>query len=165
MTWFFENPVRVAQLQLAVESWEGTPFRAYGAAKGPRGGVDCVRLAYEVLTECEAIPQGKQFPKYSMDFTMHEHRSPICEYIDSELAGYLHRIPLAKKLQEMELLPGDLLGFRLGNAVHHVSVYAGERRMLQAFKPVGARLLSVDDATFAHRCEVVYRASDGEVAL
>lgn len=152
MSYYFDDPAHREALRIEALSWVGTPFRAYANVKGERGGIDCVRLAYSVLSNIGALPSGKKFPVYSMDFTLHSEKSPICDFIETELASHLERLDIDSKIQ-----PGDLLGFEIGKAVHHLALVVDDHSMLQSVKPHGTRLVSLGDTTFMKRLAVIYR--------
>jgi cell wall-associated NlpC family hydrolase len=155
MSDYFDKAERLTALRDEAESWLGTPFRAYACVKGEQGGTDCVRLAYGVLSAIGVIPQGKEFPTYSMDFTLHSKHSPIIDFIDTELTAYFEKLP-----PETIIKPGDLLGFKIGKAVHHLSIVVDQEVMLQSVKPIGTRLVSLGDTTFMKRLAVIYRAKE-----
>lgn len=80
---FFADPARVAQLQKEIDSWLGTPFHAGSKAKGRTGGVDCIRLN-EAIAIALGVVEPFNFPRVPMDFTQHNERSIVLEFLRGE---------------------------------------------------------------------------------
>lgn len=114
---WFSTPQRIARLHASAESWLGTPFSANGSTKGERGGVSCQKLIGSIYREvgCAdiAIPEA-----------------PMCHWKfsrESLIEKFMATIPDRVALLEegrptRDLQPGDLLGFRLGQCVHHLGI-------------------------------------------
>lgn len=81
--WFFSDPARVAQLRAEIDSWLETPFHAYSKAKGRTGGVDCIRLN-EAIAVALGVVEPFEFPRVPMDFTQHNDRSIVLEFLRGE---------------------------------------------------------------------------------
>ncbi len=189
MKYFFEDIDHVAALLEEAESWVGTPFMAYGKAKGPGGGVDCARICEAVMINCGVV-EPFEFPMTPMDYTMHNDRSLVLEYLRGQIkTGSPPRTDpqskrLARHFEEVKgfrvqgsesetrnlnpepfpnpepflILPGDLLAFRVGRAVNHLTVALDAIHFLHCLKPVGTVIANLQDSTFAPRLQTVFRA-------
>lgn len=167
--WFFDEHDRVAALQLEAESWIGTPFREHSKAKGAAGGVDCVGLC-----ECIELAAGVggslpfRFPRTPMDYSMHNDRSILLEYMrgevwrDPQSARLKHifaELPDVRELGHgVVIMPGDLLGFKIGRAVHHLAVALDDEHFIHAFRGIGTVIATLQDSTFASRLHTLFRA-------
>ncbi len=163
--YFFEDIDHAAALLAEAESWEGTPFVAYSKAKGPGGGVDCVRLCEAIMVATGAA-EPFEFPQTPMDFTLHSDRSLVLEYLRGAYAGDLKQ---SKRLSRMfkeipmpigylTIIPGDLLAFRVGRAVNHLTVALDHERFIHCLRPIGTVVATLQDSTFAPRLHAVFRA-------
>ncbi|MDR2462204.1 MAG: C40 family peptidase [Verrucomicrobiales bacterium] len=156
--YYFEQPEHLAALREEAAAWLGTPFRYGAAVRGAGGGTDCARMSYAIFTAIGATPAGKVFPSASADYTVHHADSPIDDFFRTELAAEFERLPVtADGAADSAIRAGDVLGFRIGKAVHHLAIVIDSGRMLQCVKPHGARLVSLQDSTFMKRLAVVYR--------
>lgn len=163
--WFFDDAGNVARLLAEVESWAGTPFREYSKAKGPGGGVDCVRLCESILCNV-GLMDPFEFPRVPMDFTQHQERSIILEYLrghawrdaqSARLSRIFAELGINERLRGW-ILPGDLLAFKIGKAVNHLGVALNDHDFVHCFRPVGVVPGTLKDATFAKRLQTVFRA-------
>lgn len=92
------------------ESWVGTPYRGWSCLKGC--GTDCGQLIYGIFRNCGLV-QELDLPKdYSLQVAQHQVST---EYVDT-VATFFREIP------EAEVLPGDLVVFKLGLAYSHAAV-------------------------------------------
>jgi cell wall-associated NlpC family hydrolase len=163
--YFFDDPDRVIALQLEAQSWIGTPFREYSKAKGKAGGVDCVNLC-ECLLTAVGVGGAKRFsfPATPMDYSQHCDRSVILEFLRGEAKDRQSKrlakifVELLPPVLAITIMPGDLLAFKIGRAVHHVAVALDERRFIHTFRGIGTITSDITDSTFEKRLHTVFRA-------
>ncbi len=149
-------------LSSEAHSWIGTPFAKGGGAKGKGGGVDCIHLVSEVFAR--AVGTGRiAFPEYTLDEQGHTHEPRLERYLDAHpqllKIAALHEDVKRKALllDGLPLRHGDLIGFRVGNEVHHLGIAVGGRAFIHCVRRMGTILSYCDDATFERRIMVVYR--------
>lgn len=150
-TWF-STPERIALLNTVAASWIGTPFVANSRCKGKRGGVSCQMLAEQIYVECGCpLPFGAE--KGSMRWSGVSKDSLIVEYL-ADKSAFMSCLN-SPKIED--LLPGDLLGFRIGGCVHHVGVYLGDGRFIHCMRGSSTLLCSISDPTFSRRLGCLWR--------
>jgi cell wall-associated NlpC family hydrolase len=165
--YFFDDPDRVIALHDEALSWIGTPFREYSKAKGKAGGVDCVNLCECMLTAV-GVGGAKRFsfPATPMDYSMHCDRSVILEFLRGQAKDRQSK-RLAKIFVELDpvidlefepIMPGDLLAFKIGRAVHHLGVALDYRNFIHTFRGIGTLTSDITDSTFEKRLHTVFRA-------
>jgi len=112
------------------ESWVGCPFHDCAALKGV--GVDCANLVAKVFEEAclvDSIP----IPPYTPHFFLHKGEELLCD----ELLKYAHEIP------ENEVLPADLVVYKVGRAYAHVAIVCEwPSYVIHAHKPSRAVIAS-----------------------
>lgn len=143
MTSWFNTPERVAALESAAVSWVGTPFAANSSAKGR--GVSCHKLAGALYEEAGfgvvEVP----------DVPIAHARFSTTSFVLAFFAG-------RQDFYEVrDILPGDVLGFRIGKCVHHLGVALTGGRFAHAIDGIGATIASIDDATWLNRLERIWR--------
>lgn len=105
----------------SARSWIGTPFVAKASVKG--SGVDCVHLALALYTE-SGFPLQIDLPEYGLF-------DGACRRPDDAgpVTDWLRHSRRFEKVWPSEyglnMRCGDLLAFRLGDAVHHLGVALG----------------------------------------
>ncbi len=141
-TWF-NTPERIAALESAASSWVGTPFAPNSSAKGK--GVSCHTLAGALYAEAG-------FGQVEVpDVPIAHARFSTTSFV---IAFFAAR---ADFVEVRDILPGDVLGFRIGRSVHHIGVALPGGRFSHAIDGIGATLASIDDATWLHRLEHIWR--------
>lgn len=172
MTIYFSDAERAAALLAEMERWVGTPFFPDSCAAGPGGGVDCLRLAEELMVATGAVPTRGCFPATPMDWSLHSREDKITPWLDGTaedphsavLAGIFRRVyERPPEADEHECLPvemmlGDLLLYRVGHCINHLGVAAGKLSMLHVMRPLGCDLVRCDVEPFSPRLMRVYRA-------
>lgn len=119
--YFSGDYTRVGKLFRAVESWEGTPFRARSLVKGPGGGVDCAGFVGAVFSEIGAIPQAISIPPYTLNHAEHSDESLLRSWFESPLVR-----PHVRRVDEAEPhLDGDIVFPRVGRVEHHLGIRLG----------------------------------------
>ena len=108
------------------ESWIGTRFHDCAGLKGV--GVDCANLVAKVFEEA-ALVETINIPHYTPHFYLHSEGEILCE----ELLKY------AREITEAEILPADLVVYKIGRAFAHVAIVCEwPRYVIHAHKPSGA---------------------------
>lgn len=183
--WFFSEPALIDALRAEIDSWLGTPFHAGSQARGRTGGVDCIRLCEAIMIAVKVV-EPFTFPRVPMDFTQHQDRSIILEFLRGEyrleirdpssggrdkesapidpqstrLAARFAVIPhpASRTSHPASLLPGDLLTFEIGKAVNHLGIVYDDSRFLHCFTKIGTVLANITDPTFSSRLHTIFRA-------
>jgi cell wall-associated NlpC family hydrolase len=105
----------IAQLTLldaAAHRWVGTPFGTGDPIPGVRA--TCHKLVAEILREAGLLPAEAQIPDGPLRHSHYSDRSLIAEWFDGDGANWF--APISPGDHQ----PGDLLGARIGRAVHHL---------------------------------------------
>ena len=132
-------------LEAAARSWVGTPFCEGTPIKG--AGVSCQHAAAEIYFEAQLI---KRFPvpngptRYSAAQT----RSLIVEWVQQ--SGLFVQVGGPPQ-------PGDLLGFRVLNVVHHLMIALRGGRGVHCVSGHGVMILPSIPAAWAKRLEFIWR--------
>jgi hypothetical protein len=73
------------------------------------------------------------------------------------------RILLARRPSAADpLLPGDVLGFRLGRVIHHLGVYLGKGRFIHCLEHLGTTVCPLSDPTWWGRLGAVWRPIESD---
>lgn len=170
---FFRDPEAIARLHKAASEWLGvsgdgvhadrpTPFRKFGRAKGPTGGVDCAALVEELQIESGVAKSGEfEFPRDDADYQSHRPEEKIRKYLDGlEKSGRL----LGLKIPEFEgnppddfFIAGDIVLFREGRkrkpeqpgGLFHMAVMLDGRRFVNAVPFYGVVGGDLHDTSYA----------------
>lgn len=142
------------------QDWLGTPFHKGGRIKGRLGGTDCVHLGEGIFRNVLGDLPQIEFPEYSLDETFHRADSRLEQWLDSNprlqcLAKFDE--DERNKLSRLKLLPGDFLGFRFGQAMHHLGYSQGGKKFIQCRQGVGTVESWLDDGTYEFRLLAAYR--------
>jgi cell wall-associated NlpC family hydrolase len=150
---YFHPADRIENLDTIARSWEGTPFFAFAATRGPQGGVDCVRLAQEIMVEAGAVAR-EPLPEYTMDYARHTPRSALLRWLlaSPSLAGRMELVPPTGKLR-----PGDVLALKSGRADHHLAIMIKWGQVVHAVEDVGAITHDAADPRFTSRVVYAFR--------
>lgn len=146
MTPYFHNQERIAALIAAAASWAGTPFAANSASRGR--GVSCQFLASELYRG--AGLSTAEPPAVPMAHARFSRVSLVEPWMDAQ--ENFGPIPLGEAP-----IPGDLLGFRLWETVHHVGVLIHPGQFLNVVEGARAALVPLADPTWASRLARVWR--------
>lgn len=147
MTNWFNSPERAGALTAAVSSWQGTPFFANSCAKG--GGVSCQFLAAALYREAGFADLHP--PEVDMSHAQFSAASLVEPWVDAE--PRFEAVPVALSA----LILGDLIGIRLGRAVHHVGVMVGSGAFVHALETRGVIISPTADATWRSRITRAWR--------
>lgn len=144
------------RLQIVAEArtWIGTPFHHASREKGL--AVDCVGLLIGVGNALGLFSyDNRDYAPVAPDGMVRAEIERFCYRLrpdygnELRLKGYL---PLLS-----ELLPGDILLFRIGGAEQHVGLYSGSNRMIHADAGVGFVCEHEVSLPWLNRLTEVYR--------
>lgn len=151
MTSWFDTQEKVDTLEAVASSWVGTPFVANSRCKGLRGGVSCQMLAEQIYLEC-GITFPVTAPRASMRWSHVSSQSKIQEFL-SALEGF-QEIPQPAL---SDILPGDLLGFKIGKCLHHLGVALQNGRFIHCMRGTQTLIVMQSDPTFLTRLDKIWR--------
>lgn len=145
---FFSDATRLGVLTRAAHGWRGTPFRANSADCGQRGGVCCHLLVTSIYRECGfdlgAVPFGAPgHARFS--------RESIMEPLLDAHAG------VARVAAGEILMPGDLLGYRINAAIHHLAILLPGDQIVHAVYGAGCVITPRLDPTWGGRHAATWR--------
>ena len=145
---FFDTPAKQARLVAVARRWIGTPFHPHARIRGV--GVDCVHLLGAIYQEVGLLTVY-QFTGYAMDGGQHQATSQVTDWLDAH--------PNFQRMTRIEddLLPGDLVCFRMGRVPHHVGILLNPLRFIHAVRPAGVIESQMTDPTYAKRLAALYR--------
>jgi cell wall-associated NlpC family hydrolase len=144
-TWFTEE--RIEALEVEAASWVGTPFAANSSAKGL--GVSCHTLAGALYA---AVGWGDiLIPDVAISHGRFGENS-LADPFFNAMAERFTQLP-----HDSEILPGDVLGFRIGRIVHHLGTALRNGRFIHALEGLGATVSTTEDATYRSRLTTIWR--------
>lgn len=151
---WYSTPDRIAALVKAAAAWRGTPFLGNSCSRGPRGGVSCQMLAAALYRESGfgAIDA----PGVPMSHGAHQKESILTRYME----GRPDFVPIA--VREKPVMPGDLLGFRIGGTTHHMGVALEEGTFIHAIEGRGTVVSLLSDPTWKARLTHQWRPVENE---
>lgn len=152
MVSWFNTPDRVRALQEAAESWVGTPFVANSRCKGERGGVSCQMLAEQVYKEA-GVPISFSVPSGSMRWSGVSNDSLIARF----LTGHNDLLDTIDNPVLSDIVPGDLIGFKVGKCLHHVGVALPGGKFIHCMRGMSTLICPVSDPTFSSRLARLWR--------
>lgn len=144
---YFSTESRIALLVAELLAWEGTPYVAHMAKRGL--GADCLRFAVAVLQDLGVVGVV-EWPRYSLRGGGPEVCEMLCERI---LASGV----MCEVIDELPGMPGDLLVFTTGKAMHHVGIRLDGPWFYHCLGGYGVIKASLGDSTFGSRLHRVYR--------
>lgn len=147
-TWF-EASERVAALDASAASWIGTPFGQNGSIKGAGGGVSCQKLAASLFFEAGFL-KALNVPAAPMNWAQHNRESIIVPFMDAHPS--FSPVPMGEPI-----IPGDVLGFRIGFCVHHMGVVVTQKRFVHVWRHAGVLYSLLHDPNYSKRIEKVWR--------
>jgi cell wall-associated NlpC family hydrolase len=149
------TPQASAALEAALCAWEGTPYLAGQQARGPKGGVDCVRFVCGVLDEL----QNKRTPVHTLpqDAALHARATAV---LAMKKIITLYRPN--DRVTDGTLEPGDILvTSREGGGPGHALIAGARRWTLWESTLDGVHYTGWAGITASgHRLEAVYRPAD-----
>lgn len=90
-------------------SWERTPFHDDARLKGV--GVDCAQFVAAVYLEAEIVPTF-DVPRYQAQWFLHRTDERLMDFV----------LQYSREIDESDVLPGDLVLYRLGRAYAHAAI-------------------------------------------
>lgn len=144
---WFSSPERIAALEFKAGKWIGTPFLANSNMPGPGGGVSCQKLVSAIYREvgfCD-VP----VPEVAMSHAQFSQRSLVEEFMADR--------PEFVRIEKSEVMPGDLLGFRIGKIVHHLGIVLPASMFIHAMYRHGTICSALSDGTWVSRLRAVWR--------
>ena len=104
LTWGEFDPLSPENRRIAraLEQWSGTPYHLFGQAKGPGGGVDCIRFLTGVADDVDGQPYRK-LPRTMADAAMH------APHLARGVMRQLIRMYDLEVVEDGVMLPGDFL--------------------------------------------------------
>lgn len=164
-TWF-NSPERIAALEFKAGKWIGTPFFANSSMPGPGGGVSCQKLVAAIYRECGCcnveVPEvAMSHARFNRNSLMEEFMSGLSEFSKLDLAGMRPLPPLSTEERvsagALTLEAGDLIGFRIGKAIHHMGIVLPSQMFIHAMSGYGTVLSALSDGTWGARVGAVWR--------
>lgn len=146
---YFSTLDRVHQLRSEARSWSGTPFHAHGKYKGL--GTDCVWVAEGIYRALGVIPP-QDFGWYTVGAGSHLEASLVAAGVVRS-GAFENALPVTIGA----VLPGDLLGFKLGRVIHHVGIVLEGTRFIHSIQTVGVTESDLRDPTWSTRLYAIWR--------
>jgi cell wall-associated NlpC family hydrolase len=147
---WFTDPAHVEALKAQCDHWRGTPFSANGEA--PELGVSCHMLVIAIYTALGVIPLDAPRPQMPMNHWRFSNVPLVDEYMAKR--------PEFERLESADpaaILPGDLLGFRLGKIIYHLGIAVGPGEFFHVTAFSTATTVSIYDATWLRRFAAIWR--------
>ncbi len=145
---WFSSDTRVAALLTEAAKWIGTPFFRNSATPGRNGGVSCQMLANEIYRGVGFC--SLDVPDADMSHAMYRSESLIIPYMEK-------RTDFAPLTLPTELMVGDLLGFKIKQAVHHLGILISPRDFVHVVMKHGCEYHSLFDPTYGAKLKAVWR--------
>jgi cell wall-associated NlpC family hydrolase len=150
MSSFFATQESQAALAAELKSWIGTPFQR-GAGPNARKGVccDCISFVSGVLVNLGAI-SPVQWPPY----VTKGGGKPMLDL----LLFHMEQIPQFERVSTAE--PGAVLVSSTGKALHHASIFVGNKTVWHAFQdPYNVCTGNVDDPLIRDHLVAIFRVN------
>ena len=125
-------------------SWVGTPYIPHAKIKGK--GTDCAMLMVGIYETINALNGDEIIPDYSPDWSLHQNQ---------EL--YLAKMMKYGKPTKMPK-PGDVVMFRLGNAVSHAGIFICWPLIIHAMNERGVILDDFTNGRMKDRASMYFTA-------
>lgn len=148
---YFLDTDRQTALRQELASWKGTPFVPYMARKGT--GVDCIRFAHAVMKPLGACGPVR-WPRYAVTSQGASQLDLLCGCIEE--AANVEQEPLDISC----LIPGDVLIFSTGKALHHTGVFEGPSRFWHCLRGRKVEYNDLSDSTWTSHLYRVYRVME-----
>jgi len=133
-------------LQFRAEHWIWTPFFPNSNTAGPKGGVSCQKLASALYAESGFA--SIEVPEVAMSHARFSRVSLMEEWMDK-------RPEFCRVWCGLHV--GDLLGFRIQKAVHHMGVLVAAGTFIHCLDGIGTVYGNLKDATWGTRLAAVWR--------
>lgn len=143
-TWW--TPERVVALREEAATWLGTPFAPNSSSKGR--GVSCQKLAGCLYAACGFdLPE---IPDASISQARFSRVSLVEPWFDSR--------PEFERIDAYSVIEaGDVLGFRIGDIVHHLGIAIDHSLFIHTIEGVGTTIAQIEDSTWRSRLVCIWR--------
>lgn len=146
---WFNTVDKLKTLEDQFQKWQGTPFLANSCSPGFRGGgVSCQKLAAAIYRGVGLVEVDP--PEVAMSHARFSRESLVEPWMDKR--PEFERTPDLTQIQA-----GDLLGFVIGKAVHHLGIAQNSHVFFHVIEGQRAGFASRMDPTWATRLAVVWR--------
>jgi cell wall-associated NlpC family hydrolase len=142
---WFDSMDRIELLICESLTWVGTPFFPNSATKGI--GACCHKLSSAIFRRIGTC--DIEVPNVPMSHARFSQGHSLLEEFMVTRPEFF-RTPLP-------VLPGDMLGFRLGKCIHHCGIALTETSFIHAMEHVGCLVSQLTDATWSTRLAAVWR--------
>lgn len=142
---YFNSTGRVLALEIQAQDWLGTPF--FPNSQSKHRGVSCHKLAAALYRDAGWL--NIEVPDVPMSHARFSRESLVEQWLDGR--------PEFAQVQTSEVMPGDLLGFRIAKVVHHVGVMLTGGRFAHCIEGVGTQFGHLADATWSGRLARAWR--------
>lgn len=139
-------------LERTASEWVGTPFVANSRAKGRRGGVSCQMLAEQIYIE-SGLNLPFRVPSASMKWSDVSKESIIEKFLTDQTNVFL----TLENAIKSDIIPGDLIGFKIGGCVHHMGIALAGGRFIHTMRGIGTTICMISDPTYASRITKIWR--------
>lgn len=152
---YFSTSERINALELAVESWLGTPFVPNAAIKGH--GVSCQKLVGHILIESGFLPAGFELPAEPMNWSQ-AHNDSLLEQF---MARHADRFANVELPAYQNALPGDVLGIRYGGCVHHCGLVLSVGSFVHCLRDRGVIISHLREPVYMRLVKKIWRPLQG----
>jgi len=149
---WFNSEERIQKLRDVAQTWIGTPFVANSRCKGERGGVSCQMLAEQIYKE-SGVPFSFRVPSASMHWAGMNADSLIVAFLSEHPELLTH----CENPAPSDIIPGDLLGFKIGKCIHHVGVALSDKQFIHCMRGTFTVICPISDPAFASRLTCLWR--------
>jgi hypothetical protein len=152
---YFSTTARQAAFLEAAWSWLGTPFSENCAIRGRQGGVDCVRLAAEVLAAAGALSR-LELPVLPVEWV----RSWHAHHAESRLLEFFAQPVIRERLRRVhasdEPIIGDIAVLKFRQTENHVALWCGDHAVHTSIH-AGVIRTSTANPSFSRAIRAFYR--------
>lgn len=153
---WFDTEARVALLQAEAQKWIGTPFCPNSSSPGHKGGVSCQKLAGEVYRGAGFVI-GAEIPDVAMSHARFNRTSLVVAFMSTRREFEAVPVEKGTSLAMCGAIAGDLLGFTIHKAVHHLGVCVSHGVFVHAIEGCRVHLAALGDPTWGTRLANIWR--------
>ncbi len=152
---YYRTDARREALLSEAQSWQGTPFRPNGKARGRDGGVDCAHYLAAVHAAAGAC-EPLDLPDLPVEVVVHWHEhhgvSRVLKFFEMpELRGRVERVD-----ENEPTMIGDVAVLKVGQTEHHLAIHGGTH-LYHVVRPAGVVRHSVRDQSITAIIRAGYR--------
>lgn len=141
---WFNTPERIALLEFKAAKWLGTPWFPNGNTPGM--GVSCQELV-------SAIYREVGFCNVKLD----QERMTAKGLKESKVEKFMGERREFERIEPRACAPGDMLGFKMYEVVHHVGIVISENTFIHVLYRDRVRLCSILDGTWSAVLRAAWR--------